>query len=88
MEVPDEIVNNWLIDLRKKEVNLFERAKLIRAYLNNKELSIRSFSKEFGFPKSTIEDWLLWEKLTEKEYDKLIELGYTHTDIYCLMEIL
>ena len=36
----------------------------------------------FGFKKSTVEDWLLWNRITEKEYEKIIKNGYSYTEIY------
>jgi len=82
MEVPEDLVHNWLCDLKKKNINQFERAKIIKLYMKEKSLSGRGFAKEFGIPKSSVEDWLLWLKLSEVEYIKYIEEGKTHTDIY------
>lgn len=76
-----DLVYNLLCDLKKKEINKFSRAKLIRAYLNDTNLSIRNLAKRMCISKSTIEDWLRWENIKEEEYEEYIEQGYTPTDI-------
>jgi len=81
----DKIIHNWLMDFKKKEVSCFERAKVIDEYLIEKKLSQRELAKQLDMPHSTIQDWMLWNKLTEKEYNKLLKKGLTETDIYRLL---
>lgn len=82
MDLSKDILHNWICDLRKKEVSQFDKAKLIKQYMEQNNLSIRKFAAEFGFPKSTIEDWLLWIKIEPEQYNKLTKKGIAHTDIY------
>lgn len=73
---------NFVVDLKKPEIDQFERAVIIRKVLDEKKWSIREMAKQWGFSKSTLEDWLLFNKLTQEEYEKLLKKGMTHTEIY------
>ena len=77
-----QLVFNLMCDLKKRDINPIARAKLINAYLENTGQSQRSLALEIGVPKSTLEDWIMWGKITQKEYDGLKSEGYEHTDIY------
>jgi len=81
----DKIIHNWLMDFKKKEVSNFERAKVINEYLTEKKLSQRELAKQLDMSHSTLQDWMIWNNLTEKEYNKLIKKGLTETDIYRLL---
>ena len=82
MEVPYEVVEGWLLDLRKPEIHKYDRAVLIRRYIKNKQISQRELAKKLGIPKSTVEDWLLYDKLSKGEYQDLISQGFTCAEIY------
>lgn len=77
-----KLLYNYIVDLKKKEIDRFERGKLIQHYLDLENTSIRQLSKELDISKSTIEDWLLINKLTKEEYQDLLDKGFTETDIY------
>ncbi len=82
MEVSNEIVENLFLDFQKKDINKFMRGEIIKKYILENELSGRQFAKNFNIPKSTIEDWLLWTKISKEQYNTLKESGLTHTEIY------
>ena len=82
MEMNKSIMLNYLIDLTKKDINKFERASLIREYLQETRMSIRALAKQINIPKSTIEDWLLYNHMNEEEYKKCLDSGLTITQIY------
>lgn len=82
MEMNKNIVLNYLIDLSKKEINKFERASLLREYMKSTHLSIRALSIKINVPKSTIEDWLLYNHMSEEEYKKCLDSGISITQIY------
>lgn len=77
-----KLIKNYIIDLRKHEIDKFERAKIIKEYMEDRGLSIRQFSRTFGFSKSCVEDWLLYNRITKDKYDELIKKGYKSSDIY------
>jgi len=72
----------YILDLKKPEFDYFERAAIIRQLLDSKGWSIRQMAAEFKIPKSTIEDWLLYDRITEKKYQELLSKGMVHTEIY------
>jgi hypothetical protein len=72
----------YLRDLQKPEVDKFSRAGLIRTYLNDNNMSIRQFSKKFGLSYSTVEDWLLYNRISEEQYNEMISKGFTPLSIY------
>lgn len=82
MKMNKNIMLNYLIDLTKKDINKFERASLIRKYLKITRMTIRALSRKINIPKSTIEDWLLYNHIDEKEYKKCIDSGLTITQVY------
>lgn len=72
MEVPEEVIYNFLSDLRKKEINPVERAKIINAYMEDKKLSLRELSAEIGIPHTTIKGWLDYKRLDNGVYEKML----------------
>ena len=81
-DVIDKLKVFFINDLRKPEFDKFERARLIKDYMGSHKLSIRRFASEFGFAKSTVEDWLLWNKISEDEYKEKIDSGFEHVEVY------
>lgn len=81
-KIESRLRENFVVDLKKPEIDVFERAVIIRKVLDEKKWSIREMAKQWGFSKSTIEDWLLFNKLTQEEYENLLKKGMTHTEIY------
>lgn len=73
---------NMLVNLKKEPIDPLVRAKMIKRYIEKEKTSIRKLAKQIGINKSTIEDWLLWDRITEKEYKQLKEIGMNHTEIY------
>jgi len=82
IEGQKKLVFNWLIDFKKKEISHFERAKVIQEYLDSQKISQRELARQLDLPHNTLQDWLLWNNLTEKEYAKLLKKGLSDTDIY------
>lgn len=72
----------YVMELRKPEIDVFERAAIISQVLQENGWSIREMGRQYNIPKSTIEDWLLFTKISEEEYDKLLADGVTPTEIY------
>ena len=78
----DTLVHNFIMDLKKKEVDPIDRAHLIKEFIRERKLSQRSFAYQFGIPKSTVEDWLLWNNIEREEKEKLQGEGISKTEIY------
>ena len=82
MEPTDDLIYNFLCDLKKKEISPMVRAKLITDYLAKTGKSQRELARELGIPHSTLDDWCRWTNITETEYEELKKQGYGDTDIY------
>lgn len=81
-EINSKLQLRYVSDLKKPEVEPFERAKIIRKVLNDNKWSIRQFAAEYGFANATVQDWLLFENITEEQYENLKANGVNHTEIY------
>ena len=79
------LVENYVRDLQKKELDKFERAAIIRQYIEDKHISQREFARRFGIPKSTVEDWLLYNNIHELDYSSMKKKGFNATEIYRLL---
>lgn len=77
-----KLKERYVKDLQKPGIDKFERAKIIRSLLNDKKMSIREMAKQYDIPRSTIEDWLLYEKIDEGTYKELVDKGLTPKSIY------
>lgn len=78
----DILFFNYIIDLRKKEISCFDRAKIIRRYLDSNKISIRELGRKTGIARSTIEDWLRWDNISAEDYNSMKEKGLNDTEIY------
>lgn len=76
------IIYNFLIDQKKKQLNNFDRAELIKEYIEANKLSIRKLGEELNIHHNTLQDWLLWNRISREKYDHFISIGYTDTEIY------
>lgn len=72
----------YVYDLLKPEVDYFERAAILRELIDKKGWSQREFAAAYGIPNTTVQDWLLYNLISEDEYKKKVAEGYTHTAIY------
>lgn len=83
----DNTINTFLRecyvrDLAKPSVDKFARAAIIREYITGAGISTREFGRRFNIPKSTVEDWLLYNHITEEEYAALLAKDLRPIDIY------
>lgn len=84
-EVTQILIENYVRDLQKKDIDPFFRAKLLEQLMSEQQLSLRSFAKEYGIHHNTVEDWMLFNRITLSEYNTLKAKGLTHTDIYRIL---
>lgn len=77
-----KLKEHYVKDLQKPDIDKFERAVIIRSLLEDKGWSIRQMASEYNIPRSTIEDWLLYEKISETEYNRLVAAGEKPKNIY------
>ena len=73
---------SYLNNLRSPEINKFERAQIMADSMQRRRLSGRALGNLLGVPKSTIEDWLLFSKLSLIQYKGMKRKGLGDTQIY------
>jgi len=82
------LFNQWVHhDLKKPEVDAYERAELIQKYLDENEMSQYQFARKFNIPQTTIQAWLTILKLEEDEYKKYEARGKTFSQIYKIARV-
>lgn len=77
----NKLVFNYLMDLKKLKIDEFERAQIIKQFIDENNLSQRELSRRLKIPKSTVEDWLIYNRVTEKKYKEMKSNGLSKTDI-------
>jgi len=81
-EVSEDLIHNFLTDLRKKDINIFERAKLIKEYKDHKGVSRRQLAKQLDIPHPTLVKWENWASIDKVKYEELKLKGFSDRDIY------
>ena len=85
MSIHQKIIFNTFLDWRKKEIDKYERAILIMEYLKNNRLSQRQLAKQLGIHHNTLQDWLLYGRLTQEEFERMEETGLSSSEIYRIL---
>ena len=80
------LVHNYIMDLKKKDIDRYERAEIMKEYIEKEKISQREFGRRFNIPKSTVEDWLLVTKISKEEYKEVkTKNNLTDSDMYRLL---
>lgn len=58
MIVSDDLFFNVVKDWEKRDISSEEKGRFVSAFLEEKKISMREFSRRTGIPKSTIQDWV------------------------------
>lgn len=82
MNVPNELVYNFIVELKRKDVNPVDRAQIIQEYMDENKLTIKKLSIESGLPTATIHDYINFNKIDKEEYTQLLDKGVTKTEIF------
>lgn len=82
MDVDDDLIFNLMQDFKKKNIHPVQRAKFLKAVLEDKNISQRELSRKLDVPHSTMQDWISYGDITEKEYNEMIEKGVSKKDLY------
>ena len=82
MDVHTVLMERYVSDLRKPEIDNKERAIILKKICEAKKWSIRELARQFGFNKSTVQDWMLWD---DSRVDELKEKGASDTEIYRIL---
>lgn len=85
MEVPNRLVYNFLLEIKRKEIHPVERAEMINQYLKEENLSARALAADLGIPHSTLQDWLDYSRMKTKDYDDLVKNGVSKKVIHRML---
>jgi len=80
-DLKNKLVFNFLIEGRRKEVNEFERALMLRQYMDSHKLSVRAASELLGVPVGTLQGWLSWGKISPDELEVVRAKGVSKSDV-------
>jgi DNA-binding transcriptional regulator YiaG len=58
MIVSNEIVENMIIDFKKKEISSEDKSVLIKSYLKEEKISERELARRLDISHSTLHDWV------------------------------
>ena len=72
----------FVADLRKPEIDKFERAAILRTIIDREGETLRGFAARNNIPHTTLYGWLLFNKISEEDYDRKLKSGMSHTQIY------
>jgi hypothetical protein len=81
VEISNDLLHNIVLDFRKKDIDKITRAKLLRAYLLENKLSLKSACKKLEMPKTSLHDMLAYESMTPEKLEELKEKGFSTTEI-------
>lgn len=81
-----DVIFNFMMDLRKREINKFEQAQIIKDYLKSTGSSFTDVAYKLGITKIKLEEWLLLTKITEEDYKRLKFNGLSDAEIYELLK--
>ena len=72
----------YMLDISKPDVDKFDRAVIIQSLMKDKGWSQRELARQYGVSNGAVQDWLLLNRIEEKEYNALIDKGFSVTTIY------
>ena len=75
---------NFIQDLKKKEIDIMDRAIILQEYMNDNKLSFRAMAKECDIPVSTLAGWISPIEFAGETYKKMQRSGMSQADIFKL----
>jgi len=82
INISNKALRNLFMDFKKSEFDPKERASLLFQYRDKNRISQRKLAADIGVPHSTIQDWELWNGISEEKISHAKSNGFTTTDIY------
>jgi len=82
VEISNKALRNLFMDFKKSDFDPKERASLLLQYRDKNGISQRKLAMDIGVPHSTIQDWELWNGISEDKIRCARRNGFTTTDIY------
>lgn len=85
-KIKNKLVLSFLYDLQKPNIDKYERAILIKDYMETNKLTMRGLSKKLHIPLTTLHTWLLYNHMPPGEHKRLREEGLSETDINTILK--
>jgi hypothetical protein len=82
MQINESIINSMLYQWQSPDVDKYERARFLANYLLESKLTHIQFCDKFKVPKSTLEGWLVYRKLTPLQFQECVKAGCSETHIH------
>jgi len=82
MKINKYIAGNVLLDWQKHDIDKIERARFIKDYMKDHNISLRQLSVQTNIPKTTLHDWIAYDRLTKSQFKHLKNQGVTKTQIH------
>lgn len=86
MEVPNEIIYNFVLDLKKKELDPIDKARIIHKYCELNNISIKQLATDMNIAATMLQEWMDYAKLDKQHYLKLVSSGYSRRNIYRMLK--
>ena len=77
----DELLFNVIQDIKKKELSMVTRGKILLEVMRRNNYSNNDAVRELGIGKTTIHTWKRAVELGEEKYNELLEHGWSSSDI-------
>jgi len=81
-KIIEKLEESAVFDWQKPGFSKIERANIIVDYMRRKAFTLTQMAKKLNVPKTTLFGWLLFGKMSEAEYNKLLKDGFSQTDIF------
>lgn len=77
------LLGDWYVnDMKKKDIDKFERAAILQRMIKELGVSEREFSRRYSLHHNTLQDYLLYNEISPKEYETLQASGLSASSIY------
>lgn len=81
-ETLETIEETFIHSTKSPAQDKIKRARVYKELIQLSGLSVRAYAMKHNIPKSTLEDWLLWNKVDNDKLSELKQTGMTETMIY------
>jgi len=80
-ETINKLKFNYIQDIRKKDIDIRDRALILKSYMIDNHLSFRQMAADCGIPLATLAGWIAPAGIDDKTYSKMKRSGMSQADI-------
>lgn len=83
MEINENVMFNILKDWQKRDISPYDKGVMIKAYIEENNISQRELAKKLDISHTTLQTWVSFAKnFKEGQYETLVKAGVPKEDIY------